>query len=165
MLPPASVDELFAIAIAMEDLANDFYQTLAPVCHNHEVSHLCRVLARQERQHRELFLTMRCLAVRSTGDSDAPAAGLDMEVIEDVIQRQILPPPEVVQKVALTGGLFNALDLAIRMEEDAIAFYGRIAAILPALAGDIDVLVQAERDHLRQLRDAQRRFPDLCLGA
>lgn len=165
MIRPASVDELFAIAIAMEDLSQEFYLALAPACDNREVSRLCRVLAGQEAQHRQLFETMRHFAAGAPSTLAAPGALLDMEALEDVIHHQVLPLPEDVRKVALEGGLSNALDLAIRLEEDAIAFYGRIARVMPALGDEIDALVHAERDHLRQLRDAKHRLSDSSLRA
>jgi len=150
-------NEIFQIAMELEQTGQVFYEALAIGCGNDRVAALCRRLAKQEVDHYNTFKAMREALV--SGPDVTPLTGDDLDFAQALVSDRIIPSPDEARKVAATGGVAEALDLAIRLEKDSVLFYGGIAGAVGAKnAGAIAGIVAEEKRHVRDLLEARKMF-------
>jgi rubrerythrin len=141
-------DEVVQMAITMEQLGRDFYEALGGATSDPKVFQLCHRLAAEEDKHRQAFGKLhRDLASR--GESVL----LNDEQARTARQRlkdNVLPTSEVIRQVACGGNVVDALNMAVKMEAEAVRFYSQLAGCLPP-DGVIDSIIAEERTHLRLL--------------
>ena len=148
-------DEIFQIAMEMEETGEVFYEAMAAVSGNEAVADLCRRLAGQEREHYRKFKAMREKLV--TRPPDRPVTWGEMVFDQSLINDNILPSPAEARRVAAAGSLTEMLDLAIRMENDAVAFYAAmLPCVDPADADAVGKIIEEERHHAQELTIARR---------
>jgi rubrerythrin len=141
--------EILDVAMQMERTGRDLYEALALASDDARVRAFCRQAVSEETAHLLLFQRLR----QECADQPVVnSAGAGRSALHDVARRRILPNPAEVRKVALGGTLEDVLRLAVRMEEEAIAFYRGMKARLPALAEAIQDIVDEEESHLADLR-------------
>lgn len=74
----------------------------------------------------------------------------------DRVRRMVLPRPGVVSETVIASNLAKALDMAIVMEADSVAFYAEAAAGLDGIDADvIAAIVAEEREHLVMLQEVR----------
>ncbi len=66
-------------------------------------------------------------------------------------KKQILQDPVAVHWVAVGGDMEAALEMALRMETDAIRFYEGMLSSLPAAGEALAAIIAEEVNHLRSL--------------
>ena len=82
----------------------------------------------------------------------------DLRAVQEIINEEVLPDPAAVMKVAHSGSLARILDLALKMEQDSIDFYMRIAQFVePADEPAVVLIVEEERQHVRDLAQARQQ--------
>lgn len=145
-----SGDEVFQIAVEVEESGRVFYESLASGAHSEEISAACRNLAAQELSHKRLFQRMheaygRKWPTRKMSEGELAAA-------EAEFRREMIPDPAEVRKVALHGTVAEALDMAIGMEENSIRFYSTLVPGTPkADAEAIQMIIREEVEHKKTL--------------
>jgi rubrerythrin len=148
-------DEVFQIAIEMEETGEVFYESLAVGSGKESIAGLCRRLADDERNHRLTFQRLRGSfaaeeAPRDMGEEDQAA-------VQRMLNEQVVPSAAEVRKVALHGDLNEALDLAIKLEEDSVAFYEGLLASVDGRAADaVAAIVKEEQKHVSNLQAARK---------
>ena len=147
-------DEVIQMAIQMEETGRDFYEAIGSATTDPEMLALCRRLAAEEANHREIFRQIR---------SELARQGKTIILRDDQIaearraaKEGILPNQETILKVVTTGNMADLLAVAIQMERDAIRFYSGIAGNVPDRTA-VEAIIQEEQAHLRILSAASDR--------
>jgi len=147
-------DEVIQMAIQMEETGIDFYEAIGSATTDRDMQDLCRRLAAEEANHREIFRQIR---------SELARQGKTIFLRDDQIaearraaKEGILPDRETIREVVTTGNVADLLAVAIQMERDAIRFYSGIAANVPDRTA-VEVVIQEEQAHLRILSEASGR--------
>ena len=143
-------NEVFEMAMRMEQIGKDFYEALALGCDDAEVCAFCQKTAKQEATHLVTFRQMRDRWARSAGTR--PVMPESTEALAAIVRDRVQPDPAAVHKVAVGGNLKDALRMAIKMEQDAVGFYTELSARLPDSAAAIQGIVAEEKKHLVGLR-------------
>ena len=141
-------DEVIQMAIQMEELGRDFYEALGGATRDPRVFQLCHRLAAEEDKHREIFRRLHSnLAARgeSVMLADEQAAAARRRIRENVV-----PTSETIRQVACGGNIIDALNMAVKMEAEAVRFYTHLARNLPP-GNAIEAVIAEERTHLRLL--------------
>ncbi len=147
-MPSCTTDQIVEIAIQMEELERDFYETLGGVVRDPRILQLCHRLAAEEDSHRDTFCRLRDeLASREVAISLTSEHTL---AAQRRLQDGIVPTADAIRQVACGGSVLDALTLAVRMEAEATQFYTHIAAQLPP-DNAVEAIVAQERAHLRLL--------------
>jgi rubrerythrin len=146
----AAGNQVLELAIRMEEIARDFYESLALASNDAKVRQFCLEACRQEAAHWTTFRTMREQWSRSHQASLLPPETL--ETLATLAKAQSCPDPGEVQEVALKGTLARALELATEMERGAIRFYESMRRSLPKLADTLDGILAQERTHVGKLQ-------------
>jgi rubrerythrin len=146
----AAGNQVLELAIRMEEIARDFYESLALASNDAKVRQFCLEACRQEAAHWTTFRTLREQWTRGNQSRLLPEATL--ETLSALARQQSCPDPGKVRDVALTGTLASALDMALEMERGAIRFYEDMRGNLPALTDTLDSILAEERTHASKLQ-------------
>jgi rubrerythrin len=146
----AAGNQVLELAIRMEEIARDFYESLALASNDAKVRQFCLEACRQEAAHWTTFRTMREQWSRSH-QASLLAPGT-LETLSALAKAQTCPDPGKVQEVALKGTLARALEMAVEMERGSIRFYEDMRRNLPALTGALDDILAQERTHVSKLQ-------------
>ncbi len=150
-------DEIFQIVMEMEETGEVFYEAMAAVSRNEAVADLCRRLAAQEREHYQKFKAMREKLV--TRPPDRPLTWDEMVFDQSLINDNVLPSPAEARRVAAAGSLTETIDLAIQLENNAVAFYSAmLRCVDPADADAVGKIIDQERHHAQELTIARRNL-------
>ncbi len=149
-----SVDEVFQIAIQIEQAGQIFYETVARASISPVVAQMCRHLAGQENVHIQQFSAMRDAAVEKSEKRRMPME--KMEFVQAMTQDEVLPMAQEAKRVASECGLDEVLEMAIRMENDAVAFYTELLeAVDEQDAAGVRAIIDQEKAHAIQLTEAR----------
>lgn len=141
-------DEVIQTAVRMEELGRDFYEALGRATGDPRIFQLCHRLAGEEDKHRKIVrrlhgnLAAQGLSVMLT-DEQAAAARLRLK-------QRVIPSSETIRQVACGGNVIDALNMAVKMEAEAVRFYTHLAGNLPP-GNAIEAVIAEERTHLRLL--------------
>ena len=141
-------DGVVQLAIQMEEIGRDFYEALAGATRDPRVLQLCHRLAGEEENHRQAFsrlhseLAERGESVMLTDEHVATA--------RKRLREHIVPNSDAVRQVACGGSVGDAIDLAVKMEAEAVRFYTHLAEGMQA-GNCVEQIVAEERKHLRLL--------------
>lgn len=150
MTTPTSGNDVFEMAMGMEQIGKDFYTALAVASDNAEVRTFCLKVAREEESHLAAFRGMRDQWAKSVkANRVTPEAAYEFAALA---KGRIQPDPAATRKVAMGGHLKAAVDMAIQMEKDSISFYQEMLARLPGSAKAIQGIVEEEKRHLSRLQ-------------
>lgn len=141
-------DEVVQTAIMMEELGRDFYEALGGASRNPKVLQLCHRLAADEDKHREVFRQLH--HELASHEESVFVDEQQAAVARRRIKANILPTSDVIRQVACGGNLASALDMAVKMEGEAIRFFSQLARCLPP-GSAVETIVAEERQHLRML--------------
>ena len=141
-------DEVIQMAVQMEELGRDFYEALGGATGDPRVFQLCHRLAAEEDKHREVFRRLH---------SDLAARGESVMLADEQtaaarhrIRERVVPTSETIRQVACGGNVIDALNMAVKMEAEAVRFYTHLAGSLPP-GNSIEAVIAEERTHLRLL--------------
>jgi rubrerythrin len=141
-------DEVIQMAVQMEERGRDFYEAMGGATRDPRVFQLCHRLAAEEDRHREIFRQLHSdLAARgeSITLSDKQTA-----VARRRFRGHAVPTSETIRQAACGGNVVDSLNMAVRMEAEAVRFYSHLAKGLPP-GNSIEALIAEERTHLRLL--------------
>ena len=153
MAETRTLDEVFQIAMELEETGQVFYETMAVVSQDHEVASLCRRLAQKESEHYDAFKEMRQAEL---GDRAGGPMDLDQSrAVQDMINEQVIPDPKKIREVAGHGGMAEALSLALEMENSSVEFFGRMLEVVSeADARVVQAIIAEEHKHVKDISAA-----------
>jgi rubrerythrin len=147
-----SADYTLQVAIELERRGQTFYESLSLACGKSEIAAFASSIAKAEEEHIATFRRMRdALPKELCGpiltDEELLAATNELRI-------KIIPNAKTVREVVLASDLRKALDMAIEMEDQAVAFYSELASHIANLdAAVLRGVVNEEMEHLRMLRE------------
>ncbi len=152
-----SADEVYQIAMEMEQTGQVFYEALAAGSARSDVAALCRRLAAQEVEHYNRFSRLRAaLAARPASHALDEE---EMDFAQALVTDRMIPNPQEARRIAAEGSVGAALDMAINLEKDSVLFYSEILqAVDPQDATAIREIVQQEKLHAQELMIARRNL-------
>ncbi len=143
-------NEVLELALRMEEVARDFYESLGLASDDSKVREFCLMARREEANHWVIFENMRREWTRSHQARLLPPEAL--EALQTLACDRTCPDASKVQQVALGGTLASALELALEMERDSIRLYEDMRRTLPDLAETLDDVLAEERKHVSRLQ-------------
>ena len=150
-----TAEEVFGIAMELEETGEVFYEALAISTPNPRVTALCRRLASQERSHYQTFKRMR--EDLSARPSAPPMKAEDLAFVQAAINDRVIPDPRRAREIARKGALKQALELAIRLEKDTVRFYTQLLPLVPAPDADaVRRIIAEETVHVEDVTAAWR---------
>ncbi|BBA70057.1 ferritin family protein [Geobacter sulfurreducens] len=149
-----TADVVLQIAMELERRGRIFYESLAIGCGNGRISALAAALAKAELDHLETFTRMRERLPESMRGPNLTDE--ELMTAADHVRTKVLPRPSVVSETVIASNLSKALDMAIVMEADSVAFYAEAAAGFDGIDADvIAAIVAEEREHLVMLQEVR----------
>jgi len=152
-----TADYTLQVAIELEQRGRTFYESLALGCGNSGVAALATSLAKAEDEHIATFKRMRdalpeeLRGPRLTDD--------ELLAATEELRYKIMPNARTVLDVFLSSDLRKALDMAIEMEVEAVAFYSGLASGIANLdAAVLKGVANEEMEHLNMLRTMRNRL-------
>jgi|WetSurMetagenome_2_1015567.scaffolds.fasta_scaffold00168_18 rubrerythrin len=152
-----AADRTMQIAVEMEKLGRTFYESLAQGCGDPGIAALARQLARDEKNHVEVFSRM----LDALPDAQRGPALTETELFDAAaaLRVKIMPGAAAVRDAVIGADIGKVLDMAIDMEAQAAAFYSgeaRAAAGMDSAA--LARIADEEKKHLTILRDHRGRL-------
>jgi len=154
-----SADEVFAMAIQMEQNGADFYRKAASGKGKSQESLFLSLVAMEE-GHKKTFEAMRQTLAGANGKADTDLyneGGLYLAAIAS--GHRVEGSPKVA--AALTGNesVADLLQIAIGLEKEGILFYLGMRDVVPAALGrdKIDFIINEEKKHLVSLTAELRK--------
>lgn len=150
--------EIVEIGIQIENNGRDFYNMLAKQSENEEAKEIFRFLAKEEEKHIMVFQ-----GILEKTQRFAPQ-GLDaddyLRYMKVLAEEHIFTRKDRGEEIAQnTKSDKEAIEVAIRFEEDSIVFYTGIKRIVPEYDHKvIEALIMQEENHLKQLLDMKKLF-------
>ena len=150
--------EIVEIGIQIENNGRDFYNMLARRSENEKAKEIFGFLAGEEEKHIKVFE-----GILEKTQEFAPQ-GLDaddyLRYMKVLAGEHIFTQKDRGAEIAQnTGSDKEAIDVAIRFEEDSIVFYTGIKRIVPEYDHKvIEALIMQEENHLKQLLDLRKLF-------
>jgi rubrerythrin len=151
-----NADEVWQIAVEIEQNGANFYRTAARLASNREAATLLADLAEWEKGHVAAFADLRARLDASarqqtpTGDPSEVAEYLKALADSHVFRRDA----GLMSLLSHCPGVVEMLQLAMRLENESIALYETMLRLVPANLGQAEVgkLLSEERQHLAMLR-------------
>jgi len=148
--------EIVEIGIQIENNGRDFYNMLAGRSENEQAREIFRFLAGEEEKHIKIFE-----GILEKTQKFAPQ-GLDaddyLRYMKVLAEEHVFTQKDRGEEIARkTGSDKEAVEVAIRFEEDSIVFYTGIKRIVPEYDHKvIEALIMQEEGHLMQLLDMRK---------
>ncbi|OHB67760.1 MAG: hypothetical protein A2Y76_00445 [Planctomycetes bacterium RBG_13_60_9] len=146
--------EVLDIAETMERNAARFYRKAAGVCDDSKLCKLFVELAQWEKRHVQMFAEMRDRLSKPSGKSGRFA----LEQVKGSVAEPLTPPvfggaDDPADELAGNPTKSDVLKMAIRKEEDTIAYYTGLREFVPGQNNTqvIQGIIEEERRHVRLL--------------
>ncbi|KPK85851.1 MAG: hypothetical protein AMJ81_02515 [Phycisphaerae bacterium SM23_33] len=152
-----TADQIFQIALELEETGQIFYEALAIACQQQRVAALCRRLARDESNHYRTFDQMRRRL--AGGPAAHPLEVQQQESVQALINERVIPSPQAARELAAKGGLAETLDLAVKLEKDTVRLYQEMAAAVDSEdARAVRQIIAEEQNHVQELTNARHNL-------
>jgi len=154
-----TADDVFAMAVRIEENGKAFYAGLVEKAHDWQLKDLFSELARMEDGHIEQFKTLRADLPPSAAEMVWDPEGLAQAYLQATADTHVFTVESATERLKSVNTPLAAIDLAIAFERDSVAFFMGMKEILPDASGkgEIDTLIRAEMDHIRMLSQARRQ--------
>lgn len=156
-----TADDVFAMAVRIEENGHAFYQGAAEKTDNPEVREIFERLAAMEAGHITAFKAMRArLAGSFPADAVWDPEGLAESYLQATADTHIFAADDAIGRLQGVDTPMKAFELAIQFEKDSVAFFVGMKHLLPdpATKGEIDQLIDSEVEHVRMLSRAQKHY-------
>jgi rubrerythrin len=153
-----TADDVFAMAVRIEENGNLFYTGAAQRAEDPKVKKLFGDLALMEEGHIKAFKDLRSKLPSSfPADAIWDPEGLAESYLQATADTHIFTVQAASNRLPTVKGPLEALDMALQFEKDSVAFFLGMKEILPDASGkgEIDKLIMAEMDHIRMLSSAR----------
>ncbi|MBF0112509.1 MAG: ferritin family protein [Desulfamplus sp.] len=150
-----NADEIFAVAIKIEENGAAFYRKAASLQKDEENQKFLQQLAKVEDNHKTSFEKMRKelseMDKSSTVFDPQDELGLYLSAMADAHGGE--GDPKVTESLTENQPMKDILNIAIGLEKESILFYLGIKNLLPPKYGQekIDDIIKEEQRHIAQL--------------
>lgn len=154
-----TADDVFAMAVRIEENGKAFYAGLAEKAQDWQLKDLFSELARMEDGHIQQFKALRGDLPQSSADTVWDPEGLASAYLEATADTHVFTVESASERLNTVTSPLAALDVALAFERDSVAFFVGMKEILPDQSGkgEIDKLIRSEMDHVRMLAQARRQ--------
>ena len=150
-----NADEIFSVAIEIEENGRVFYGKARELTDNKEVRNLFSYLEQAEINHKEKFTELRSrLPDKATSEAVWDPDNEDDEYLKILADTNVFrKDTDVKDKLSRISDFTDSLKLAIQFEKDSILFYSFIKDFTDKSKGRefIDKIIDEEKKHLREL--------------
>lgn len=149
-----SADYILQVAIELEHRGRTFYESLSLGCGDPKIAELATLLAKSEEEHITTFKRMRdALPEELRGPR---LTEKELFAVSKELRENIMPNARTVSDVQ-DSDLLKALDMAIEMETEAVAFYTGLVSNSAKLDANVfrDV-TNEETEHLNTLKEVRK---------
>lgn len=155
-----TADDVFAMAVRIEENGNAFYEGAAEKTDDPQVKKLFQDLALMEAGHIQAFKALRSQLPSSPTQSVWDPEGLAESYLQAAADTHIFTVEAAKPRLAAAKTPLEALDMALQFEKDSMAFFLGMKQILPDQSGksELDKLILQEMDHYRMLTSAKRKL-------
>ncbi|MGC8908055.1 MAG: ferritin family protein [Desulfomonilaceae bacterium] len=153
-----SAEDVFTMAIRIEENGSAFYSMAASRAANPTARDLFRDLAAMEEGHVRAFKTLRSELSNSTSPLVWDPEGLAESYLQATADTHIFTVEAANERLEKDMSAQQVLETAMQFEKDSVAFFVGMKEILPDPNGkaEIDKLIKAEMDHIRMLSAVMR---------
>ncbi len=156
-----TADDVFTMAVRIEENGNLFYIGAAKKAENPKVKKLFEDLALMEEGHIKAFKDLRSKLPSSfPADAVWDPEGLAESYLQATADTHIFTLEAANTRLTAVKGPVEALNMALQFEKDSVTFFLGMREILPDASGkgQIDKLIMAEMDHIRMLSTARNQL-------
>lgn len=151
-----NADEIYQVAINMEDNAGKFYRGAAARATNAETRAMFAELAEWEDGHRNQFSTLRiALGQSSRAHSISDSTGEIADYLRMIASKAVFRDDAGLKTLLdRCTDPTEVLRYAVRFEEESLKFYETMKRLVPEHFGgaSIEKLIEEERGHAQMLR-------------
>jgi rubrerythrin len=161
-----TADDVFAMAVRIEENGNAFYAGAAEMAKNPEVKKLFEDLALMEASHIKIFRTLRSKLPDTVTEAVWDPEGLAESYLEATADSHVFTIEAATDRLKAVKNPVEALDMALQFEKDSVGFFLGMKEILPDPSGkeEIDALIKSEMLHIRMLSGVKRRLVETGTG-
>ena len=156
-----TADDVFAMAVRIEENGNAFYIGAAKQTDDPNVKRLFEDLALMEEAHILTFKSIRSdLPGAFPADAVWDPEGLAESYLQATADTHIFTAEVATDRLKKVKGPLEALDMALQFEKDSVNFFLGMKEVLPDPSGkdQIDKLIYQEMDHIRMLSRTRSQF-------
>jgi len=147
-------DDVFAMAVRIEENGEAFYSGAAAKAEEPDVKKLFEDLAVMEAGHIKAFEALR-VALPGSFPADAiwDPDGVAESYLQTTADTHILTVKSASERLAQVKTPMQALEMALQFEKDSVAFFMGMKELLPDARGKgkIDVLIRSEMQHIQMI--------------
>lgn len=158
-----TADDVFAMAVRIEENGCAFYTGAAEKAQDPAVKKLFVELAEMEAGHVEAFRSLRselpgCFPADAVWDPE----GLAESYLQATADTHIFTVESAAARLACIETAMDAVHMALRFEKDSVTFFLGMKEVLPDPKGkvEIDKLIRAEMDHIRMLTGVMKQLAE-----
>lgn len=149
-----TADDVFAMAVRIEENGHAFYTGAAQKAEDPTVKNLFEELAEMEAGHVVAFKALRSdLPGSFPADAVWDPEGLGESYLQATADTHIFTIETAADRLAGIETAMDALYMALQFEKDSVAFFLGMKEVLPDPKGkvEIDNLIKSEMEHVRML--------------
>jgi rubrerythrin len=158
-----TADDVFAMAVRIEENGKTFYTGAAEKANNSQFRKLFLDLAEMEAGHIEAFKSLRSQLPGSfPADAIWDPEGLAESYLQTTADTHVFTGDAAKTRMQEINTPLEALDMAIQFEKDSVAFFMGMKEILPDPTGktEIDKLILSEMQHIWLLSRAKKQLQE-----
>lgn len=156
-----NADDVFAMAVRMEENGEAFYKGAAEQTTDPDTKKLLEDLAQMEAGHIAIFKKLRSRLPGSwPADAIWDPEGLAASYLQATADSHIFTMESAEGRLPDVKTARDALNMALQFEKDSVAFFIGMKHILPDEGGksEIDQLIESEMAHISMLSAAMRQL-------
>lgn len=148
-----TADDVFTMAVRIEENGYAFYSGAAKKSDNENVKRLFEDLAAMEESHVSAFKELRSKLADSIGQGVWDPEGLAQSYLSAAADSHVFTLDKAENRLQTVKTPDDALEMALRFEKDSVVFFISMKAALPDDEGkkEIDSLIEAELEHIKML--------------
>jgi rubrerythrin len=154
-----TADDVFAMAVRIEENGKAFYSGAAQSAQTNSLKELFSDLAEMESGHIDQFKQLRSdLSGAFPHDAVWDPEGLAESYLQAAADSHVFTAEAAAQRLANLKSPDQVLEMALQFEKDSLAFFLGMKEMLPDPRGkgEIDKLIQSEMDHIRMISAAKK---------
>ncbi len=158
-----TANDVVTMAVRIEENGKAFYEGAAAKTGEPLVKKLFEELAVMEDGHIQQFKQLRASLEKSfTAERVWDPEGLAESLLQASADTHIFTAKAATESLKAVNTAAEALDMALRFEKDSVVFFLGMKDVLPdeSSKGEIDKLIDAERDHVRMLSEKVRELAE-----
>ncbi len=159
-----SAERLIQVAMELEATGQVLYEVASTSCarDNKHVADLFARLAGEEQDHYNTFEQMLREQAEKTHRPPVSLTDAQRKVVQDLINDKVMPDPVATWQRVRHCTLANALEMAIDLERESIAFYAGILLGVtdPQDAEIVRRIIREEKDHEEDLLESFKNLAE-----